>query len=41
MRDILLWWTRKTKEEKKSIMNTHNIEVITYDFIKTLYLESL
>lgn len=40
MREILVWWRGKSKEEKKSIMKDHNIKAITFEQIKLLYLES-
>lgn len=39
MREILLWWKSKSKETKKSIMKEHNIKSITFEEIKSLYLE--
>lgn len=41
MREILIWWRNKPKEEKKSIMTAHKIKAITYSDIQNLYLESL
>lgn len=38
-REVLLWWTRKSREEKKSIMSAHKIKAILYSDIQKLYLE--
>jgi len=40
MRKYLLWWTTKPTAEKKEIMKTNSIKVITYSDIKKLYSES-
>lgn len=41
MREILIWWRNKPKEEKKSIMAVNNIKAILYSDIQKLYLERL
>lgn len=40
MREVLIWWKSKSKEEKKSIMKEHNIEKATFHFIKERYLKN-
>ncbi len=41
MRNYLLWWRNLSKESKKELMKTHNIKAITYENIKSIYLETL
>ncbi len=41
MRECLVYWREISKEEKEEIKTSHNIKVVTYDFIESIYLESL
>lgn len=41
MTNQLRYWRDLSKEEKELIKDKHNIKVVTYDFIETIYLESL
>lgn len=41
MTEILRFWRDLSKEQKSELKNTFNVKVITYDFIKERYLESL
>lgn len=41
MTDILRFWRDKSAAEKEQIKKDHNIKTVTYDFIKSRYLESI
>ena len=40
MTEILRFWRDKTIQYKKEIMKSKNIKAITYEQIKSIYLES-
>lgn len=39
MTDILRWWRDLSKDQKQQFKKEHNVKVVTYQFIKKLYLE--
>lgn len=41
MTEILRFWRDLSKEQKSQLKSVNNVKVVTYDFIKSRYLESL
>lgn len=41
MKEILRFWRDKSKDEKQELKSSHNVKVVTYEFIERLYLESV
>lgn len=39
MRKYLLWWRDLKKESKAELKSKHNIQVVTYSFIKMVWEE--